>query len=114
MAPQEPILSKFQPVSMAPLGTPVVPEVQKCAQTAPSRSRRGSSPPRGKSPKVMTGTPVGTALGTPPKPQELQAFLEREVSNPKYLQHGDILEVSITTNDGAIDLGTQRTAVRYA
>jgi 2-keto-4-pentenoate hydratase/2-oxohepta-3-ene-1,7-dioic acid hydratase in catechol pathway len=63
---------------------------------------------------IMTGTPVGTALGTPPKPQELQAFLEREVSNPKYLQHGDFLEVSIATNDGAIDLGTQRTAVRYA
>jgi 2-keto-4-pentenoate hydratase/2-oxohepta-3-ene-1,7-dioic acid hydratase in catechol pathway len=63
---------------------------------------------------VMTGTPVGTALGAPPKSQELTAFLKREVSNPRYLQHGDILEVSIATNDGAIDLGTQRTAVRYA
>jgi 2-keto-4-pentenoate hydratase/2-oxohepta-3-ene-1,7-dioic acid hydratase in catechol pathway len=62
---------------------------------------------------VMTGTPVGTALGAPPKPPEVQAFLKREASNPKYLQHGDILEVSIATNDGAIDLGTQRTAVRY-
>jgi 2-keto-4-pentenoate hydratase/2-oxohepta-3-ene-1,7-dioic acid hydratase in catechol pathway len=63
---------------------------------------------------VMTGTPVGTALGAPPKPPELKAFLKREASNPKYLQHGDILEVSIATDDGAIDLGTQRTAVRYA
>ena len=63
---------------------------------------------------IMTGTPVGTALGAPPKPLEVQAFLKREVSNPRYLQHGDILEVSIATNDGAIDLGTQRTAVRYA
>jgi 2-keto-4-pentenoate hydratase/2-oxohepta-3-ene-1,7-dioic acid hydratase in catechol pathway len=62
---------------------------------------------------VMTGTPVGTALGAPPKPAELQAFLKREASNPKYLQHGDILEVSIATDDGAIDLGTQRTAVKY-
>jgi 2-keto-4-pentenoate hydratase/2-oxohepta-3-ene-1,7-dioic acid hydratase in catechol pathway len=62
---------------------------------------------------VMTGTPVGTALGAPPKPPELEAFLKREASNPKYLQHGDILEVSIATNDGAIDLGTQRTAVKY-
>ena len=61
----------------------------------------------------MTGTPVGTALGAPPD-QELTAFLKREVNNPKYLQHGDILEVSIATTDGAIDLGTQRTAVRYA
>ena len=63
---------------------------------------------------VMTGTPVGTALGAPPKPPEVQAFLKREASNPKYLQHGDILEVSIATHDGAIDLGTQRTVVRYA
>jgi 2-keto-4-pentenoate hydratase/2-oxohepta-3-ene-1,7-dioic acid hydratase in catechol pathway len=63
---------------------------------------------------VMTGTPVGTALGAPPKPPELKAFLRREASNPKYLQHGDTLEVSIATNDGAIDLGTQRTAVSYA
>jgi hypothetical protein len=38
----------------------------------------------------------------------------REASNPKYLQHGDILDVSIATNDGAINLGTQRTSVRYA
>jgi 2-keto-4-pentenoate hydratase/2-oxohepta-3-ene-1,7-dioic acid hydratase in catechol pathway len=63
---------------------------------------------------VMTGTPVGTALGAPPKPPEVQAFLKREASNPKYLQDGDILEVSIATNDGAVDLGAQRTAVRYA
>ena len=62
---------------------------------------------------VMTGTPVGTALGAPPKPAELQAFLKREASNPKYLQHGDIVGVSIATDDVAIDLGTQRTAVKY-
>jgi 2-keto-4-pentenoate hydratase/2-oxohepta-3-ene-1,7-dioic acid hydratase in catechol pathway len=63
---------------------------------------------------VMTGTPVGTALGAPPKPAELPAFLKHEASNPKYLQHGDILEVSIATDEGAIDLGAQRTAVSYA
>jgi 2-keto-4-pentenoate hydratase/2-oxohepta-3-ene-1,7-dioic acid hydratase in catechol pathway len=69
--------------------------------------------PLGTGDLIMTGTPVGTALGAPPKPPEVQAFLKREASNPKYLQDGDILEVSIATNDGAIDLGTQRTAVRY-
>ncbi len=63
---------------------------------------------------VMTGTPVGTALGAPPKPPEIKAFLIREAYNPRYLQHGDVLELSIATDDGAIDLGTQRTAVRYA
>jgi 2-keto-4-pentenoate hydratase/2-oxohepta-3-ene-1,7-dioic acid hydratase in catechol pathway len=63
---------------------------------------------------VMTGTPVGTALGAPPKPPEVQAFFKREASNPKYLQDGDILKVSIASDDRAVDLGTQRTAVRYA
>ena len=63
---------------------------------------------------VMTGTPVGTALGAPPKPPEVQAFLKREASNPKYLQDGDILKVSVASDDSAVDLGTQRTAVRYA
>jgi 2-keto-4-pentenoate hydratase/2-oxohepta-3-ene-1,7-dioic acid hydratase in catechol pathway len=63
---------------------------------------------------VMTGTPVGTALGAPPKPPEVKAFLKSEAGNPKYLQHGDVLELSIATSDGAIDLGTQRAAVRYA
>lgn len=70
--------------------------------------------PLGTGDLIMTGTPVGTALGAPPKPQELKAFLKREASNPKYLQHGDIMEASIATNDGAIDLGTQRTVVMYA
>ena len=56
-APQEPTLSKFQPVSIAPLGRPVVPEVQNWQLTAPSASRIGSLPPRGRSSKVMVGTP---------------------------------------------------------
>src|SRR5580693_6085532 len=71
---------------------------------------------------VMTGTPVGTALGAPPKPVasllppavKWKAFFKRQANNPKYLQHGDIVELSVATDDGAIDLGTQRTAVRYA
>jgi len=74
---------------------------------------------------VMTGTPVGTALSAPPKPIEIigsllppamkwKAFFNRQANNPKYLQHGDIVELSVATDDGAIDLGTQRTRVRYA
>lgn len=71
---------------------------------------------------VMTGTPVGTALGAPPKPiasllppaVKWKAFFKRQANNPKYLQHGDIMELSVATDDGTIDLGTQRTAVRYA
>lgn len=74
---------------------------------------------------VMTGTPVGTALSAPPKPVRLissllpptvkwKAFFKQQAKNPKYLQHGDVVELSVATDDGAIDLGTQRTTVRYA
>ncbi len=73
---------------------------------------------------VMTGTPVGTALSAPPKPIEIIAsllppavkwklFFSTQAKNSKYLQHGDVVELSVATDDGAIDLGTQRTAVRY-
>ncbi len=74
---------------------------------------------------ILTGTPVGTALSAPPKPIEMignllppavkwKAFFTRQAKNPKYLQHGDIVESSIGTDDGAIDLGAQRLTVRHA
>lgn len=73
---------------------------------------------------ILTGTPVGTALSAPPKPLEIignllppavkwKAFFKRQAGNPKYLQHGDVVEASVATDDGAIDLGTQHNAVRY-
>lgn len=73
---------------------------------------------------VLTGTPAGTALSAPPKPIEMignllppavkwKAFFSRQAKNPKYLQHGDVVEASVGTDDGAIDLGTQRLSVRY-
>jgi 2-keto-4-pentenoate hydratase/2-oxohepta-3-ene-1,7-dioic acid hydratase in catechol pathway len=72
---------------------------------------------------LLTGTPEGTALSAPPKPFELIAaflppalkwklFFQRQAHNPKYLQAGDVVEVAIGTDDGAIDLGRQRTVVR--
>ena len=74
---------------------------------------------------VLTGTPAGTALSAPPKPVEIignllppavkwKVFFKRQAANPRYLQDGDIVEASVATDDGAIDLGTQRTAIRYA
>jgi 2-keto-4-pentenoate hydratase/2-oxohepta-3-ene-1,7-dioic acid hydratase in catechol pathway len=74
---------------------------------------------------LLTGTPVGTALSAPPKPIEIigsllpahvkwKAFFKRQANNPKYLHDGDVVELSVATDDGAIDLGTQRTVVRYA
>jgi 2-keto-4-pentenoate hydratase/2-oxohepta-3-ene-1,7-dioic acid hydratase in catechol pathway len=74
---------------------------------------------------LLTGTPVGTALSAPPKPAQLAAsllpaatrwrlFFKRQARNPKYLQDGDVVEASVATDDGALDLDTQRTIVRYA
>ncbi len=74
---------------------------------------------------ILTGTPVGTALSAPPKPIEIignllppavkwKAFFKRQAGNPKYLHDGDVVEASVATDDGAIDLGTQRNTVRYA
>ena len=73
---------------------------------------------------LLTGTPAGTALSAPPKPLAIMGnllpttlkwklFFSGQARNPKYLHDGDIVEASAATDDGAIDLGTQRTAVRY-
>ncbi|OBK87809.1 fumarylacetoacetase [Mycolicibacter heraklionensis] len=74
---------------------------------------------------ILTGTPAGTALSAPPKPIELlgsllppalkwKAFFKRQAGNPRYLRDGDIVEAAVATDDGAIDLGAQRSTVRYA
>ncbi|MGC1211668.1 MAG: hypothetical protein WA890_10455, partial [Micromonospora sp.] len=68
---------------------------------------------------------VGTALSAPPKPVAFVAsllppavkwkmFFKGQARNPKYLKDGDVVEATIATDDGAIDLGRQRTVVRYA
>ncbi|HZU58534.1 MAG TPA: fumarylacetoacetate hydrolase family protein [Actinocrinis sp.] len=73
---------------------------------------------------LLTGTPVGTALNAPPKPVELigsllptalkwKVFLKGQERNPKYLRDGDLIQARVATDDGAIDLGEQRTAVRW-
>lgn len=74
---------------------------------------------------LLTGTPGGTALTAPPKLIEIigalipphvkwKTFFKRQASNPKYLKDGDVVEVRIATDDGAIDLGRQRCHVTYA
>jgi 2-keto-4-pentenoate hydratase/2-oxohepta-3-ene-1,7-dioic acid hydratase in catechol pathway len=74
---------------------------------------------------VLTGTPVGTAISAPPKPVEVigsllpdqlkwRLFFSRQAKSRKYLRHGDIVEAAVATDDGTIDLGVQRTVVKYA
>jgi 2-keto-4-pentenoate hydratase/2-oxohepta-3-ene-1,7-dioic acid hydratase in catechol pathway len=67
---------------------------------------------------VLTGTPVGTALtthGVAPKGDiDLGAFLSAQAeNNPKYLHDGDVIEATVSTDDGAINLGVQRNVVVY-
>lgn len=74
---------------------------------------------------LLTGTPAGTALSAPPKPVQVignllppalkwKMFFTRQAGNRDYLQDGDVVEASVATDDGAIDLGTQRTTIRFA
>jgi 2-keto-4-pentenoate hydratase/2-oxohepta-3-ene-1,7-dioic acid hydratase in catechol pathway len=74
---------------------------------------------------LLTGTPAGTALSAPPKPAEIiggllppalkwKLFFKRQARNRDYLEHGDVVELAIGTDDGALDLGRQRTVVRSA
>lgn len=74
---------------------------------------------------LLTGTPVGTALSAPPKPVQFissllpaatkwKLFFKRQARNPQYLKDGDVVEVAVGTDDGAIQLGRQRTIVRGA
>ncbi|GHI01778.1 fumarylacetoacetase [Streptomyces cellostaticus] len=73
---------------------------------------------------LLTGTPVGTALSAPPKPVEIlgsllpaatkwRLFFKAQAKNPKYLRDGDLVEAAVATDDGKLDLGRQRTTVRY-
>lgn len=73
---------------------------------------------------ILTGTPVGTALSAPPKPIQLigsllppavkwKAFFKSQAKNPMYLHDGDVVEATVATDDGAIDLGAQHNTVRY-
>lgn len=73
---------------------------------------------------LLTGTPGGTALKAPAKIVEIiggllpparkwQKFVARAESNPHYLQHGDVVTATIATDDGALDLGRQRTPVEH-
>lgn len=74
---------------------------------------------------ILTGTPGGTALKAPPKPVEIigallppaakwKAFFKSQARNEKYLHDGDVVELSVRTPDGAIDLGIQQNKVRFA
>ena len=67
---------------------------------------------------LMTGTPSGCALGLPspllirvaallPEKKKWQLFIKKQLARPFYLQPGDVVESSIQSDDGQINLGVQ-------
>lgn len=72
---------------------------------------------------IATGTPAGCAARAPSKAvmfamrhfmsdaAKWRLFARKGASNPAYLQPGDRILASIRTDDGAIDLGEQTTAI---
>lgn len=71
---------------------------------------------------IATGTPAGVALRVPraPLPQLAQLlparlrfdlFLRGQLRSDRYLRPGAVIEATIATDDGAIDLGRQRSVI---
>jgi 2,4-didehydro-3-deoxy-L-rhamnonate hydrolase len=72
---------------------------------------------------VATGTPAGCAARAPGRltmfvlkhlvsdATKWRLFIRKGLGNPAYLRPGDRLNLSIRTDDGAIDLGEQTTAI---
>ncbi len=68
---------------------------------------------------IMTGTPSGCALALPspllirlsallPEQKRWQFFINKQLKRPQYLKTGDIIECTIRSMDGLIDLGKQQ------
>jgi hypothetical protein len=85
--------------------------------------RRAGRRPTGRWRRLGDRPPGGTALQAPPAviekvgdllpaPLKWRVFFSRQERVPAYLKAGDVVTASIATEDGALDLGTQRTVVR--
>ena len=71
---------------------------------------------------LATGTPAGCALSVPtpakqrlvgllPERKKWELFFKIQARRPQYLKPGDLVEASIRSADGAIDLGVQRNRI---
>jgi 2-keto-4-pentenoate hydratase/2-oxohepta-3-ene-1,7-dioic acid hydratase in catechol pathway len=72
---------------------------------------------------VLTGTPGGVITGVNPRTalaivlnfrndkKRRAKFTAAQKARAKYMQPGDVMELSLKTADGAIDLGTQRSVI---
>lgn len=71
---------------------------------------------------LATGTPAGCALSIPspakqklgallPERKKWEIFFKVQARRPQYLKPGDLVEASIRSADGAVDLGVQRNRI---
>jgi 2-keto-4-pentenoate hydratase/2-oxohepta-3-ene-1,7-dioic acid hydratase in catechol pathway len=71
---------------------------------------------------LATGTPAGCALSIPsplmqriaallPERMKWDAFMRVQAGRSQYLKPGDVVEASIKSTDGVIDLGVQRNRI---
>jgi 2-keto-4-pentenoate hydratase/2-oxohepta-3-ene-1,7-dioic acid hydratase in catechol pathway len=72
---------------------------------------------------IATGTPAGCAARAPGKlalwlmkhvlseQTKWKLFIKKGLANPAYLQPGDLIQATIRTEDGRIDLGEQRNRI---
>jgi 2-keto-4-pentenoate hydratase/2-oxohepta-3-ene-1,7-dioic acid hydratase in catechol pathway len=72
---------------------------------------------------IATGTPAGCAARAPGKlalwlmkhvlseKAKWKLFIKKGQANPAYLQPGDLIQTTIRTEDGRIDLGEQRNRI---
>jgi 2-keto-4-pentenoate hydratase/2-oxohepta-3-ene-1,7-dioic acid hydratase in catechol pathway len=71
---------------------------------------------------ISTGTPSGCALTVPspakqrvaallPEKKRWELFMKVQARRPQYLQPGDVVEASIKSADGRVNLGTQRNRI---
>jgi 2-keto-4-pentenoate hydratase/2-oxohepta-3-ene-1,7-dioic acid hydratase in catechol pathway len=71
---------------------------------------------------ISTGTPSGCALTVPspakqrvaallPENKKWELFMKVQARRPQYLQPGDVVEASIKSADGRVNLGTQRNRI---
>ena len=65
-------------------------------------------------PGAGKGTQAEIISNLLPRATKWRLFFKAQGRNTKYLKSGDVIEIAVSTDDGKIDLGRQRTTVRDA
>lgn len=63
---------------------------------------------------ILTGTPAGVAVTSPPDGGGAEEFFAYQLTNPAFLNDGDVIRGTIRSADGSIDLGEHRNTIQPA